>query len=123
MADWLSPKAALIARASGNRGNFCLINDIDFDIFPRPRRPPLAPGFLFACRRPLRVTVAGNRADVMRKILRGRPLPPPLPPKCARVMYPRYKKIFISLRNTDIPQGGTLDVPRLVDPTVLIIIW
>lgn len=54
-----------------NRGNFCLINDIDFDIFPRPRRPPLAPGFFLRvdilyghrsgkpCRRKLMIVAQG----------------------------------------------------------------
>lgn len=54
-----------------NRGNFCLINDIDFDIFPRPRRPPLAPRFLLRvdvlyghrsgkpCRRKLTIVARG----------------------------------------------------------------
>jgi len=59
----------------------------------------------------------------MRKIRRGKD-PRPLQ-SIARVMYPRYKKIFISLRNTDILQGDPrrLPPPLLVDPTVLIIIW
>lgn len=40
VAGWLLPKAALIGSCQRNRGNFCLINDIGFDIFPRSRLPP-----------------------------------------------------------------------------------
>lgn len=135
-----------------NRGNFCLINDIGFDIFPCSSRPcsgmaesvvhlwhqnsfrilvstsftitvaensPAAESYDQGARKGklLSSSISRDTTSVMRKIRRGSH-----PPK--RVIYPRYKKIFILLCNTGISlkEVYPLTFP-FVNPTVLIIIW
>lgn len=132
MAAWPLPKAALIVSCQRNRGDFCLINDIDFDIFPRARRRPFAVAAaekstagLLTIEAPGKgrslIQAAGNGdASVMRKIQRGSS-PPPERVQCIPVTR-KYLSRYVTWVSGETDERRRR-IPLPCNPTVLIIIW